>query len=59
MNRAVLLSACATGGFCAIFAVVVDFFAGMLSLSQVMGVAAMSGFLGSLFAHFVVGKRVR
>lgn len=53
MTRMALVSAITTGCFCAAFAVLVDSVAGMLSLSQVIAIAGLSGFLGSLFAHFV------
>ena len=54
MLREVFLRAATTGVFCAVFAVVVKFAAPMLGLVDVVLVSATSGFLGSLFATFVL-----
>ena len=45
-----------TGVFCALFAVVIDLVTDALSMSVVIGLAFVSGFLGSLFAQVVLGK---
>ena len=54
--RMIVLSALATGVFCAGFAAVVDAVTDALSMWQVIGLALVSGFCGSLFASFVLGK---
>lgn len=56
MTRSVLIAACLTGFFCAIFAVFVDAILDQLNMYQVMLISALSGFLGSLFAHFVLRR---
>lgn len=53
----VMLSAALTGLFCAGFAVVVSQITGALGLVAVIGVSFVSGFGGSLFAQFVMGRR--
>jgi hypothetical protein len=57
--RMVLLSACATGVFCAGFAAVVDVITEALTLWQVVTLAMISGFCGSIFAQFILGRRSR
>ena len=59
MLRPMLASAALTGLFCAIFAAGVDTVTGALSLWQVMGAGAISGFFGSLFAQTVLKSRMR
>jgi hypothetical protein len=54
--RMVLLSATATGVFCAGFAAVVDAVTDALSMWQVIGLAMVSGFCGSIFASLVLGR---
>ena len=56
MTRTVVTAALLTGFFCAIFAVVVDVILDQLTMGQVMMISALSGFLGSLFAHFVLRR---
>ena len=53
----ILITAMTTGAFCAVFAVLIQFVTTMLALWQVIGLAAVSGFLGSLFASLVWGRR--
>ena len=52
----VLLSALATGVFCAGFAAVVDAVTNALTMWQVIGLALVSGFCGSVFASLVLGR---
>lgn len=52
-----LLAAIATGVFCACFAFVVDAITDALSAWQVIGLAAVSGFLGSIFGNTLIGRR--
>jgi len=52
-----LISAALTGLFCSIFAVVVDSILDMLSVWMLAGTAAISGFLGRIFAFWVSGER--
>jgi len=52
-----LLAAIATGLFCAWFAFVVDAITDALAAWQVMSLAAVSGFCGSLFGNSLVGRR--
>lgn len=53
-----LLAALATGVFCAGFAFVVDLITDALAMWQVIGLAAMSGFCGSLFGNTLIfGRR--
>lgn len=52
-----LFAALATGVFCACFAFVVDLITDALAVWQVVGLAAVSGFLGSLFGNTVIGGR--
>ncbi|MEM6387151.1 MAG: hypothetical protein AAF718_13040 [Pseudomonadota bacterium] len=59
MARSVILSAALTGIFCACFAVGVDWLTDMLQRGQVIGVSFVSGFLGSLFASFILHRRMR
>ena len=56
MLRSALIPALATGLFCSIFAGVLDLATEMLTMVQVMIWAAVSGFLGSLFAKFVLKR---
>lgn len=56
MTKAILISAALTGLFCAIFAVFVQAATSMLGVGQVAGISFVSGFLGSLFARFVLGR---
>ena len=53
----VLLRAILTGCFCSVFALAIDSALAMVSAYGVMVLAALSGFLGSLFAHFVLRNR--
>lgn len=57
MERAAIMTALTTGGFCSIFAVGVDAVTDSLNLWQVMIAGGVSGFLGSLFARMVLSKR--
>ena len=57
MTRSILMAALTTGGFCAVFAVGVSQITQMLAIWQVAGVSALSGFLGSLFASFVLRRQ--
>jgi len=54
--RGLLISAALTGLFCSIFAVVVDSILDMLSVWMLAGTAAVSGFLGRIFAHWASGE---
>jgi uncharacterized membrane protein len=58
MSRVVLVAALTTGVFCAVFASVVDAVTDALSMWQVAIAGGISGFLGSLFASLVLGKRL-
>ena len=53
--RRMIGSAVATGGFCAVFALGVEFVTDALTPAQVVAAAATSGFLGSLFAQNLIG----
>ena len=52
MTSRVLISALLTGVFCAGFALGVDAVTEMVETWQVAVIAMISGFCGSLFAHF-------
>ncbi|MEM9437834.1 MAG: hypothetical protein AAGA15_12405 [Pseudomonadota bacterium] len=52
-----LFAALATGLFCACFAFIVDVITDALAMWQVVGLAATSGFLGSLFGNAVISGR--
>ena len=56
MMRSLLIAALVTGAFCAAFAFVVDAITDVLTMWQVIGVAAVSGFCGSIFASFILGR---
>ncbi len=56
MIRAFLLPAFLTGTFCAGFAVLIDITTSMLETGSVIGLAFVSGFLGSIFARLVLGR---
>ncbi len=53
----ILLAACLTGIFCAGFALAIDVVTDMLNRTNVLMVSFASGFLGSLFAQIVMGRR--
>lgn len=52
----VLLTSVLTGVVCAVFAAVIDVVTDALSMATLIGLAFMSGFLGSLFAQIVLGR---
>ncbi len=52
-----VMTAVLTGVFCAGFALFIDAIVTMASTSQVALLASVSGFLGSIFAQTVLGKR--
>lgn len=54
--RLILLPALLTGTFCGAFAMGVDFLTDMLERQQVLLISFTSGFLGSIFASFVLGR---
>lgn len=54
-----ILRACLTGAFCALFALGVDRLLGMAGPGAVAALAAVSGFLGSLFASIVLRRNRR
>jgi hypothetical protein len=56
MIRATFIAAVLTGVFCAGFAAVIGFVTDTLPMLMVIVLAFVSGFLGSLFARFVLGK---
>ena len=56
MKRFSLISALLTALFCSAFAVAVDAVLNMVTAAQVAMIAALSGFLGSLFAQFVLNR---
>ncbi|MGX9353970.1 hypothetical protein ACS3SW_02050 [Roseobacteraceae bacterium S113] len=53
----ILLTSLMTGIFCAVFATVIDAVTDALTMWTVIGLAFASGFLGSLFAQLVLGRR--
>ncbi len=53
--RTFLIPAALTGAFCACFALTVDLVLSMVNQWQVAGLAAVSGFLGSIFSRIVLG----
>jgi hypothetical protein len=53
----VITSALVTGGFCGVFAVLIDAVLPPFMGLNVAIIAGLSGFLGSLFAHFVIGRK--
>jgi hypothetical protein len=53
MSKIALLSAVITGGFCAVFAVLVTTLGIMISLVSVVLIAFVSRFRGSLFDSYV------
>ncbi|NSX55338.1 hypothetical protein [Parasulfitobacter algicola] len=57
MKRTALLSAVATGAFCGPFALIVDTLSDGLGALEILAAGAISGFLGSLFAHFILWKK--
>ncbi len=56
MGGQVIRAACATGAFCAVFAVLVGVATEELRLWQVGLIGGLSGFLGSLFASLILGR---
>ena len=54
--RAVLLTSLMTGGFCALFAGVVDAVTDALTVWQVMMLGGISGLSGSLIAQLILGR---
>ncbi len=57
MTRPILISAVLTGVFCAGFAFGIDWLTDMLERANVIVLSFLSGFMGSLFASFVMGRR--
>lgn len=57
MGRSALLPAVITGSFCAVFAVVVSSIGMIVSIVPGLLIAFISGFLGSLFATYVLKKK--
>ena len=57
MIKPIVISAALTGLFCACFAVGIDWLTDMLERGQVAGISFFSGFLGSLFASFVMYRK--
>ncbi len=57
MVRSFLIPALLTGAFCAGFALAIDTIVSMVSTWAVAGLAATSGFFGSIFSRAVLGKR--
>ena len=55
--RIVLTTSVITGVFCAAFAMAIDLVTNALSMMTLIGLAFVSGFLGSLFAQIVLGHR--
>ena len=53
----ILMVAFMTGAFCAVFAMLVDFATNQLAIWQIAIAGPTSGFLGSLFAQLVLGRR--
>lgn len=56
MMRLMWTSAFATGFFCAGFAAVIDAVTDQLSMWQVIGLPALSGTMGSIFAQLLLGR---
>ena len=56
MNKSAILPAVLTGSFCAVFAVVITMLGSIVSVVPGLLIAFVSGFLGSLFATFVLKK---
>ena len=54
--RVILMTSLMTGGFCAVFAGVVDAITDALTMWQVIGLGALSGTLVSLFAQLVLRR---
>ena len=55
--RAIVTTSLMTGGFCAVFAGVVDAITDALTMWQVIGLGAISGAMGSLFAQLVLRRK--
>lgn len=55
--RDFLVPAALTALFCACFALAIDAIVSMASQWQIAGLAATSGFLGSLFSRLVLGRK--
>ncbi|EET48250.1 hypothetical protein [Thalassobium sp. R2A62] len=53
----ILIPAVLTGGFCSGFAVLIDAVLPPLMGGEVAIIAGLSGFLGSLFAYLLVGRK--
>ena len=56
MTKSALLPAFLTGAFCAVFAVVVGSISMIVSVVPGILIAFVSGFLGSLFATYVLKR---
>ena len=54
MSATIWISALLTGAFCGAFALGVDYLTDMLDRTNILVVSFISGFLGSLFASFVL-----
>ena len=59
MRRNLFISAVLTGFFCAIFALAIETLTDMLDRTNILTLSFASGFLGSLFASFVLRGRKR
>lgn len=57
MAQRAVISALLTGCFCAVFAVVVTTLGMLVSIVPGLLIAFVSGFLGSLFASFILKDR--
>lgn len=56
MSWSLVISAVLTGAFCGAFALGVDVLTDMLDRTNLLMISFVSGFLGSLFASFVMGR---
>ncbi len=56
MSATIWISALLTGLFCGAFAFGVDYLTDMLDRTNILIVSFISGFLGSLFASFVLRR---
>ena len=57
MIRPFLMSAFLTGCFCGVFAVGIDWVTDMVGRGSILLISFTSGFLGSLFASFVMRRQ--
>lgn len=55
--KPILLTATVAGGFCALFALTVNAVTDVLTMTQALALAGLSGFLGSLVGQLLIRRK--